>query len=103
MVDHGFEVKPGASIHPGQILGWVEGFKAISDLYGVVEGVFIAGNPALAENISLVSRDPHGAGWLYEAQGKPDARCLKVQAYRDLLNKTIDRLRQRQTASPPPA
>ena len=29
MVDHGFDTPTGARVQPGQILGWVEGFKAI--------------------------------------------------------------------------
>ena len=32
MVDHGFELEVGAPVAPGQIIGWVEGFKAISDV-----------------------------------------------------------------------
>ena len=38
IVEHGFEVKPGTQIKVGQIIGWVEGFKALSDLYSVIEG-----------------------------------------------------------------
>ena len=47
MVDHDFEAQPGMAIKPGQILGWVEGFKAISDVYGFCTGEFIGVNPAL--------------------------------------------------------
>ena len=28
MVDHGWEVAPGASVERGQVVGWIEGFKA---------------------------------------------------------------------------
>jgi glycine cleavage system H protein len=96
MVDHGFEIEPGAAVECGQILGWVEGFKAISDLFCVVEGAFLGSNPALKERISLISKDPYQKGWLYEVQGRPDAKCLGVDAYRDLLDKTIDRILARQ-------
>ena len=92
MVDHGFEAQPGGVVTQGQIVGWVEGFKAISDLYCVVEGEFLGGNPALKENISLLSEKPYDTGWLYEAKGQPDARCLEVHAYRDLLDMAIERI-----------
>ena len=92
MVDHGFEVEPGAAVQCGQIIGWVEGFKAISDLFCVVEGGFLGSNAALKERISLISKDPYQKGWRYEVNGRPDTKCLDVHAYRDLLDKTIDRI-----------
>ena len=92
MVDHGFELEPGANVDCGSILGWVEGFKAISDLFCVAEGKFAGRNPALQENISLITKSPYNTGWLYEIDGKPDSKCLDVHAYRDLLDKTIDRI-----------
>src|SRR5262245_18748162 len=87
MVDHGFEIQPNARVHSGQIIGWVEGFKAISDLYCVADGHFAGSNPALKETIRLITKDPYGGGWLYEVAGQPDARCLDVHAYRELLDK----------------
>ena len=96
MVDHGFEVEPEAPVRPGQIVGWVEGFKAISDLFCIAEGTFAGRNPALLERISLLSKDPYGAGWLYLIKGAPDAKCVDVQAYRILLDKTIDKILEKQ-------
>jgi len=92
MVDHGFEVESGAAVDCGRIIGWVEGFKAISDLYCVATGRWAGSNPALKEAIQLITKDPYGTGWLYEVQGRPDTRSLDVHAYRDLLDKTIDRI-----------
>ncbi|HXG47093.1 MAG TPA: glycine cleavage system protein H, partial [Methylomirabilota bacterium] len=102
MVDHGFETPAGAAVAPGQIIGWVEGFKAISDVYCVARGEFVGGNPALRERIALLSDDPYREGWLYEVTGEPDGRCLDVQAYRDLLDKTIDRILEKQKAEESP-
>jgi len=98
MVDHGFEVEAGAAVQPGQVIGWVEGFKAISDLFCVAQGRFTGSNPTLKEKITLINRDPYGEGWLYSVQGKPDSQCMDVSAYRDLLDKTIDRLLAQQKA-----
>ncbi|MBI3877268.1 MAG: glycine cleavage system protein H [Verrucomicrobia bacterium] len=98
MVECGFEIQPGAPVACGQIIGWVEGFKAISDIFCVADGNFIGANEVLKKKISLVSKDPYGAGWLYEARGTPDPRCLDVHAYAKLLDKTIDKILERQKA-----
>jgi len=96
MVDHGFELEENANVEIGQIVGWVEGFKAISDLFCIALGVFRGGNSALRENVKLISKDPYGAGWLYEVEGTPDPNCVDVEAYRRLLDKTIDRMLEKQ-------
>ena len=92
MVDQGFELKPNAAVEHGQIVGWVEGFKAISDLYSIVQGTFLEGNAALREKVTLISKDPYGGGWLYAAKGSTDPQCMDVQAYATLLDKAIDRI-----------
>lgn len=92
LVEHEFQVKPGAAVKRGDIIGWIEGFKAISDVYCVGTGRFLRGNPALTDRITLVNDDPHGEGWLYEFSGEPDPDHLDAPAYRDLLNATIDRM-----------
>ena len=98
MVDHGFEAQPGASVQPGQIVGWVEGFKAISDLFCIADGQFAGGNPSLQEKISVISQDPYRKGWLYLVQGNPDPKCVDVQAYSGLLDRAIERILQKQKA-----
>lgn len=103
LVDQKFEVSPGAPIQPGTILGWIEGFKAISDIYSVIDGEFRGGNPALAGQLDQIHEAPYGAGWLYRAAGKPDANCMPASDYASLLNATIDRMLQQQKdpESPP--
>lgn len=96
MVECGFEVKSGAAVASGQIIGWVEGFKAISDIFCIADGNFLEANPILKSKISLVNKDPYGAGWLYAVKGKPDARCMDVNAYRAALDKAIDKILEKQ-------
>ena len=96
MVDHGFEIEPGAPVQPGQIVGWIEGFKAISDLFCIAEGQFAGPNPLLKEKITLVNKDPYGQGWLYMVKGKPDTKCVDVHGYRAILDKTIDKILEKQ-------
>ena len=99
----GFEIEPGTPVKAGQIIGWVEGFKAISDLYCIAEGVFDEPNPLLKKQIELMNKDPYGKGWVYKARGSPDSRCLDVQAYIKLLDLTIDRILEKQKQGPEPA
>jgi glycine cleavage system H protein len=96
MVECGWEVQPGAAVACGQVVGWLEGFKAISDVYGIVDGEFLGANPLLKTKSTTVNKDPHGHGWLYAATGTPESRCLDVHAYVKLLDKTIDKILERE-------
>jgi glycine cleavage system H protein len=97
LVDHGFEPGVDSPVASGQIIGWVEGFKAISDLYCTADGAFRGGNPQLKDDLELLGRDPFAQGWLYEVQGTPDPRCFDVHAYVALLDKTIDKILEKQS------
>ena len=98
MVDHGFDVESDAPVKPGQVIGWIEGFKAISDIFCIAEGNFRGVDPVLKEKITLVNKDPYTAGWLYSVKGKPDSQCVDVHSYRAILDKTIDRILEKQKA-----
>lgn len=89
-VDLQFEKQPGEPIASGEIIGSIEGFKAISDIYAVANGQFAGANPELREKIERVSKEPFGAGWLYEFLGEPDAKCVDLESYRRMLDTTID-------------
>jgi glycine cleavage system H protein len=102
LVDHQFEKQPGEPVASGEILGSVEGFKAISDLYSPLEGAFVSGNAALAQDPELIGREPYGEGWLFRIRGTPDARCAAVDSYRQLLDATIDRMLEKQEAADAP-
>ena len=99
IVEHEFQVEVGAPVESGQIIGWIEGFKAISDIYSVAEGKFAGGNPALNEQIELIGKEPYEAGWLYAIEGKPDSRCTDVHGYVGLLDATIDKMLEQQEYS----
>ena len=95
-VDHGFETEPESEVRLGQIVGWIEGFKAIADLFCVAEGRFLGGNPILKEQIALSNTEPYGAGWLYKVRGQPDPQSVDVHGYKTILDKTIERILQKQ-------
>ena len=99
IVEVQWEKADAAPVASGEIIGSIEGFKAISDIYCVADGRFAGGNPALRDDIELVGREPYAAGWLYEVEGQPDAKCVTLDQYRALLDTTIDRILDKQQHS----
>ena len=92
IVEVQFTMKPGDLVEPDDIVGSIEGFKALSDLHCVGRGVFAGGNPVLDAGPEAVGRDPHGTGWLYAFEGEAGADFLDVDGYCRVLDQTIDRL-----------
>jgi glycine cleavage system H protein len=92
IVEHGFESKSGEPIKVGQAIGWVEGFKALSDVYCVIDGVFEGGNPELNNDATRIDKDPYYAGWLYLARGTPEPNSVDVAGYISILDATIDKM-----------
>jgi len=91
-VEMAFEVQAGSDVKTGQPIGWIEGFKAVTDLYAPFAGVFVEGNPALSKEIELIQSDPAGRGWLYSLKGTPGMDCLDAQGYVAVLDATIDKM-----------
>ena len=98
IVEVQWEKTADALVSSGEIIGSIEGFKAISDIYCAGNGRFAGGNPALRDDIGKVGEDPYGAGWLYEFHGEPDSKCVDLAAYRAMLDSTIDRILEKQSA-----
>ncbi len=96
MVDLQFEKQPGEAVASGEIIGSIEGFKAISDIYCVGDGRFTARNPTVASDVERIGKEPYGEGWLYEFEGEPDTKCVSLDGYRALLDGTIDRILAKQ-------
>ena len=92
IVEFDFEVSPGSDVHVGELMGWIEGFKAVSDLYCVVEGTFGGCNETATGNGEIICKDPYDEGWLYSVQGSPDPRATDVGGYVEHLNRTIDKM-----------
>ncbi len=98
LVEARFEAVPGQAVRVGDVVGNIEGFKALSDLFCVVDGTFQRGNPDLDAGLEPLSRDVHHV-WLYEITGTPDLRSLDVHGYVGVLDATIDRMLERQKAA----
>ena len=93
VVDLEFELADGDAVAVGQVIGSLEGFKARTELYAVLEGAFRGGNPALATSLDVLDSDRYGAGWLYAVDGRPDPDALDAAGYSAVLDATIDKMR----------
>ena len=92
IVELGFEVEPGTDVATGQVVGWLEGFKAVTDIFSPLAGRFEGVNPEVDAAVQLVTRDPHERGWLFQVRGHPGDDCLDVHGYVSLLDTTIDKM-----------
>jgi glycine cleavage system H protein len=76
----------GRQVAKGQEAAVVESVKAASDVYAPVSGEVIEGNPAIADDPSVVNRDPEGEGWFFKLKlsnpGELDG-LMDENAYRE--------------------
>jgi glycine cleavage system H protein len=56
----------GKAVAKGDDAAVVESVKAASDVYAPVSGEVVEGNSALADDPSLINRDPEGDGWFFK-------------------------------------
>lgn len=92
MVEFDLEVELDAPVKAGEVIGWIEGLKAVTDLCSPMDGRFKGPNPALAEAIELIQSDPHEQGWIFALEGTPGDDCVDADGYAMLLNTAIDRM-----------
>ncbi|HYC03879.1 MAG TPA: glycine cleavage system protein GcvH [Azospirillaceae bacterium] len=56
----------GRAVEAGKEAAVVESVKAASEVYAPVSGTVTEGNQAVADDPSLVNRDPEGEGWFFK-------------------------------------
>ena len=56
----------GKSLAKGDDAAVVESVKAASDVYAPVGGEVVEGNAAIADDPSLINREPEGDGWFFK-------------------------------------
>ena len=100
IVEFDFEVRDGQSIKVGDEIGWIEGFKAMSDLYCVANGQFRGVNEAVAKDTSIVCARAYDDGWLYRIEGTPDPESVDVDGYISHLELTIDKMLEKPWKKP---
>ena len=76
----------GRAVSKGDDCAVVESVKAASDVYAPVSGDVIEGNAALADDPSLINRDPEGEGWFFKLKLSDSAELdglMDEAAYRE--------------------
>ena len=76
----------GKVLAKGDDAAVVESVKAASDVYAPADGEVTEGNPALADDPSLINRDPEGDGWFFKLKLADTAQLAGLMdeaAYRD--------------------
>ncbi len=102
LVEYGYEVKLGQAIELGETIGWIEAFKATTDLFAVGTGTFALANPILETDPRRFDIDPYGEGWLYELQGTPDPGAVDNAGYTRLLDLAIDKIQGKEASMEEP-
>ena len=92
IVEFEFEVSSRQKIERGQAIGWFEGFKAVTDLYSPLTGVFAGENPDLEQVLGSLTNHPYDSGWLYRVEGPAPEDCMSADDYAGFLDGTIDRM-----------
>ncbi len=98
LVEHGFEVKSEQAVELGETIGWIEAFKAMTDVYCVGTGRFDGGNPLLETTPRKFDIDPYNEGWLYAFAGTPDPNAVDAAGYSKLLDLAIDKIQGKEAA-----
>ena len=78
----------GRTLAKGGEAAVVESVKAASDVYAPVGGTVTEANPAIADDPSLINRDPEGEGWFFKltlSDPSEVAGLMDEAAYRDYL------------------
>jgi len=92
VVEFDFEVAAGSPIEAGQVIGWIEGFKAVAELYTPLSGSFLGRNPELQDRIGEIHSKPYDQGWLYSVAGDAPRDAFDAEGYAGFLDGTIDRM-----------
>lgn len=90
LVEAEFKIETGGAVEPGDEIGWVEGFKAASDVFCVMSGSFQGMNAALDEDACIIRSSPYDEGYLYAVLGEPEAGSLDVEGYIEHLDSIIN-------------
>jgi glycine cleavage system H protein len=79
--------EPGRTVAAGDTCAVVESVKAASDIYAPVAGRVAEVNAAIADDPSLVNRDPAGEGWFFRLENVAGAgdELMDEAAYKAFL------------------
>ena len=80
----------GRKVKAGEAIGTIEAVKAVSDLYAGLNGEIVEVNEQVANDPSIINKDPYGEGWLFKTKlDDPNqaATLLTPEQYKELIAK----------------
>lgn len=83
------EIFQSDEISQGDSIGSIESVKAVSDLYGPIDGEVTFINEAINDDSAVVNSDPYGDGYLFEVKPTDPSQIDKLmdaKAYQELLD-----------------
>ena len=92
VVEYEFQAAPGQELRQGDVIGWFEGFKAVTELYAPLSGRLVEVNAELSDVIGEIHRFPYDRGWLYRVEASPPDDGMSANEYAEFLDGTIDRM-----------
>ena len=91
-VEFELESASGARVARGDVVGWIEGFKAVTDLFAPLDGELAGTNPELEQDLELLTSERYGRGWLFALRATPAPDLLDAAGYSSFLDTTIERM-----------
>ena len=85
-IDFAEAPEAGRQLSKGADAAVVESVKAASDVYSPVSGEVTEANPAIADDPSVINRDPEGEGWFFKIRLSDPGEVEKMMdeaAYRE--------------------
>ena len=92
IVEYAFSSAVGDNIATGDEIGWVEGLKAVTNVFAAGTGTFRGAGRDIREDVTLIDSDPYGRGWLYRFEGDAPEHSFDVASYVAVLDATIDKM-----------
>ncbi|MCM1041694.1 MAG: glycine cleavage system protein GcvH [Bacteroides sp.] len=73
----------GETLATGEVFGNIEAVKTVSELMLPAGGEVLELNPALADDPSLVNKDPYGQGWIIKVKLTDAAEAASLMSAAD--------------------
>lgn len=73
----------GETLSTGEVFGNIEAVKTVSELMLPAGGEILELNPALADDPSLVNKDPYGQGWIIKVKLTDAAEAASLMSAAD--------------------
>ncbi len=71
----------GRAVRQGESIGEIESVKAVSDIYAPIDGQIVEVNSRLEGDLTALSDDPFGAGWMVKLKVSNPGQLASLMDY----------------------